>query len=148
MELHQGSLQRPFPPGSLDAGARASDAHTKPRNQDGHRRRGQRGGAQLYTAGGLALVVARDAASAQPSLGGYALPQRANYTFAIFCLPLEAPTTYLPDGQARDRRTGTRGPGPAGQVLDIPARSEEHTSELQSLMRNSYAVLCLKKKKN
>src|SRR3546814_9829621 len=28
-----------------------------------------------------------------------------------------------------------------------PDRSEEHTSELQSLMRNSYAVLCLKKKK-
>src|SRR3546814_2263048 len=28
-----------------------------------------------------------------------------------------------------------------------PARSEEHTSELQSLMRNSYAVFCLKKKK-
>src|SRR3546814_1107996 len=27
-------------------------------------------------------------------------------------------------------------------------RSEEHTSELQSLMRNSYAVLCLKKKKH
>src|SRR3546814_1266366 len=26
-------------------------------------------------------------------------------------------------------------------------RSEEHTSELQSLMRNSYAVLCLKKKR-
>src|SRR3546814_4908924 len=26
-------------------------------------------------------------------------------------------------------------------------RSEEHTSELQSLMRNSYAVLCFKKKK-
>src|SRR3546814_6754212 len=29
-----------------------------------------------------------------------------------------------------------------------PARSEEHTSELQSLMRISYAVFCLKKKKN
>src|SRR3546814_6428505 len=30
----------------------------------------------------------------------------------------------------------------------VPAvRSEEHTSELQSLMRNSYAVICLKKKK-
>src|SRR3546814_7087737 len=27
-----------------------------------------------------------------------------------------------------------------------PARSEEHTSELQSLMRISYAVFCLKKK--
>src|SRR3546814_7220630 len=28
------------------------------------------------------------------------------------------------------------------------ARSEEHTSELPSLMRNSYAVFCLNKKKN
>src|SRR3546814_5933911 len=34
-------------------------------------------------------------------------------------------------------------PGPAGRIR----RSEEHTSELQSLMRNSYAVFCLKKKK-
>src|SRR3546814_5455876 len=31
-------------------------------------------------------------------------------------------------------------------ALDIAARSEEHTSELQSLMRISYAVFCLKKK--
>src|SRR3546814_5523464 len=30
--------------------------------------------------------------------------------------------------------------------LDKHVRSEEHTSELQSLMRNSYAVFCLKKK--
>src|SRR3546814_2744110 len=30
---------------------------------------------------------------------------------------------------------------------DNPERSEEHTSELQSLMRISYAVFCLKKKK-
>src|SRR3546814_9295783 len=29
---------------------------------------------------------------------------------------------------------------------DLPERSEEHTSELQSLMRISYAVFCLKKK--
>src|SRR3546814_8758835 len=29
----------------------------------------------------------------------------------------------------------------------VPARSEEHTSELQSLMRISYAVFCLKKNK-
>src|SRR3546814_13261284 len=31
---------------------------------------------------------------------------------------------------------------------ESPRRSEEHTSELQSLMRISYAVFCLKKKKN
>src|SRR3546814_10573020 len=30
--------------------------------------------------------------------------------------------------------------------IDVKTRSEEHTSELQSLMRISYAVFCLKKK--
>src|SRR3546814_1639976 len=33
-----------------------------------------------------------------------------------------------------------------GQAAVFLWRSEEHTSELQSLMRNSYAVFCLKKK--
>src|SRR3546814_8360829 len=33
-----------------------------------------------------------------------------------------------------------------GNVIDGEYRSEEHTSELQSLMRISYAVFCLKKK--
>src|SRR3546814_8954008 len=33
-------------------------------------------------------------------------------------------------------------------IHDIKGRSEEHTSELQSLMRISYAVFCLKKKKH
>src|SRR3546814_1562423 len=36
--------------------------------------------------------------------------------------------------------------GALRELVDI--RSEEHTSELQSLMRISYAVFCLKKKKN
>src|SRR3546814_2180718 len=41
---------------------------------------------------------------------------------------------------------------PDGSVVRVGfaghnGRSEEHTSELQSLMRNSYAVFCLKKKK-
>src|SRR3546814_1886284 len=33
------------------------------------------------------------------------------------------------------------------EVIEAQGRSEEHTSELQSLMRISYAVFCLKKKK-
>src|SRR3546814_7506081 len=37
--------------------------------------------------------------------------------------------------------------GPACGVINTAQRSEEHTSELQSLMRISYAVFCLKKKK-
>src|SRR3546814_7471118 len=32
-------------------------------------------------------------------------------------------------------------------IREVDARSEEHTSELPSLMRHSYAVFCLKKKK-
>src|SRR3546814_1751875 len=36
---------------------------------------------------------------------------------------------------------------PHGERQRVCARSEEHTSELQSLMRNSYAVFCLKTKK-
>src|SRR3546814_9239248 len=42
------------------------------------------------------------------------------------------------------------GLGGAPQLIPaavLPTRSEEHTSELQSLMRISYAVFCLKKKK-
>src|SRR3546814_10649647 len=41
-----------------------------------------------------------------------------------------------------DERTG----GVSGELIFL--RSEEHTSELQSLMRISYAVFCLKKNKN
>src|SRR3546814_5928909 len=42
------------------------------------------------------------------------------------------------------------GVGMSSSAMTCPRkhRSEEHTSELQSLMRNSYAVFCLKKKNN
>src|SRR3546814_2824362 len=53
-----------------------------------------------------------------------------------------------PGGRARGGTSRARNPRPTGSrstaLLD---RSEEHTSELQSLMRISYAVFCLKKKK-
>src|SRR3546814_7601490 len=55
---------------------------------------------------------------------------------------------------ARDGSPGTRNASDPLRLVDrrspYPAtrhRSEEHTSELQSLMRISYAVFCLKKKK-
>src|SRR3546814_2563754 len=38
-----------------------------------------------------------------------------------------------------------QGDGPISLIVVECNRSEEHTSELQSLMRNSYAVFCLKK---
>src|SRR3546814_6108063 len=49
--------------------------------------------------------------------------------------------------QALHRLDRAQDPQPAKPVLAL-GRSEEHTSELQSLMRISYAVFCLKKKEN
>src|SRR3546814_7354938 len=49
---------------------------------------------------------------------------------------------------ARQGNDCTLGLPSFGNVLRPVLRSEEHTSELQSLMRISYAVFCLKKKKN
>src|SRR3546814_6319824 len=45
-----------------------------------------------------------------------------------------------------DARQHLRSPDRGRREIFVDARSEEHTSELQSLMRISYAVFCLKKK--
>src|SRR3546814_6322397 len=50
-----------------------------------------------------------------------------------------------PGGLAGRHELGLETGGP--ELVFTPKRSEEHTSELQSLMRISYAVFCLKKKK-
>src|SRR3546814_2004192 len=52
-------------------------------------------------------------------------------------------------GRARGggRAAGESERGRGGDEMAAGERSEEHTSELQSLMRISYAVFCLKKKK-
>src|SRR3546814_10452201 len=53
----------------------------------------------------------------------------------------------LDDGAVRDTAAGRHALGDRSGVALGGERSEEHTSELQSLMRISYAVFCLKKKK-
>src|SRR3546814_9085834 len=77
--------------------------------------------------------------------------------------PRKAAPTAPPDGRDRHwsgrryRRGGRLPPSPPSRRESVSAapfrygksrraRSEEHTSELQSLMRISYAVFCLKKK--
>src|SRR3546814_8457247 len=61
---------------------------------------------------------------------------------------LGRPSQY--SANCRDRSSVSAMPRKASATLRTiaPARSEEHTSELQSLMRISYAVFCLKKKNN
>src|SRR3546814_1897641 len=60
-----------------------------------------------------------------------------------FCLEAGAIMAHVPPEARRGLRGYARDVGLAFQIAD---RSEEHTSELQSLMRISYAVFCLKKK--
>src|SRR3546814_3678280 len=58
------------------------------------------------------------------------------FTFIIIC--------YVKHPVSDEARRGDRGEGDGHATAKF--RSEEHTSELQSLMRISYAVFCLKKK--
>src|SRR3546814_7469723 len=67
-------------------------------------------------------------------------------------VPFARPRLYARARRVRD--PCHIGPGPRSGIVDavgsaapVDTRSEEHTSELQSLMRISYAVFCLKKKK-
>src|SRR3546814_4278021 len=83
-------------------------------------------------------------------------PPRATRTDTLFPY-----TTLFLSGRTRiERRKGAHDPGAAlgdherrlrddeqRRTDQRQGRSEEHTSELQSLMRISYAVFCLKKKK-
>src|SRR3546814_8955420 len=82
-----------------------------------------------------------------PKLNGKALasPGREPGSFAVMCKPDEKEILLETDPD-----TFWQTPHYEGwhALLVRYSRSEEHTSELQSLMRISYAVFCLKKKKN
>src|SRR3546814_7534953 len=70
-------------------------------------------------------------------------PPRSTRTDTLFPY-----TTLFRSVRRRRRGRGSRDQAAGHRALDAGRadRSEEHTSELQSLMRISYAVFCLKKK--
>src|SRR3546814_4435677 len=55
-------------------------------------------------------------------------------------------TVGVAGGGSRSVHSSAGGGGASRRPARLPERSEEHTSELQSLMRISYAVFCLEKK--
>src|SRR3546814_7612193 len=59
-----------------------------------------------------------------------------------------APAPHSDQENRRRRRLSPACPACSPRAPALVRRSEEHTSELQSLMRISYAVFCLKKKKS
>src|SRR3546814_6356769 len=67
--------------------------------------------------------------------------------FAVMPFPHSATRRIHQFVSARDRRARCQLGQTIGSSSEYIDRSEEHTSELQSLMRISYAVICLQKKK-
>src|SRR3546814_6788130 len=67
--------------------------------------------------------------------------------FRSACLHLRPAHRWRRIGRAGFAHLCAQGPEPCRVGRRGHLRSEEHTSELQSLMRTSYAVFCLKKKK-
>src|SRR3546814_3446433 len=142
------------------------------RNQGAAEARGVRIALQIFTAGEHHDAELRDYLDAPvdaPIVAAFDLaPGAAKTVRAIALLPKEAVNVvtvqgrpmFVPlvainavyhwdggDGQtATSHVVGIAQPGAAKMQpfwLDAPPRSEEHTSELQSLMRISYAVFCL-----
>src|SRR3546814_7679636 len=121
-----------------------SGRHRPPEEAPAHRRRGlpdpdailrlvkSPGEEQGGTGAGRLLVVEDDPGVMM--LGGVGAGTHLE--------PSDAPGQRDHSGEGRGRHQRCR--PLAGDPLE---RSEEHTSELQSLMRTSYAVFCLKKKK-
>src|SRR3546814_1142986 len=101
------------------------------------------------------LPPSRDAQAIRPIRRRSAAPPRSSHNIRRS----PAPTSRSSGPSRRARRARRRGghspassdhisAGPLREAQEGVRRSEEHTSELQSLMRISYAVFCLKKKIN
>src|SRR3546814_5070943 len=95
-----------------------------------------------------------EAARLRPGLAALAAPKALIVPHAgyIYSGPVAAAGYARPASHAgQHRRIVLLGPGHRHGFRGLalpPVRSEEHTSELQSLMRISYAVFCLKKTNN
>src|SRR3546814_1398340 len=82
-------------------------------------------------------------------------PPGVDFTFSSAHQQIKREPGQRPAGERANMAAQNKGPGGKQPTInDVAAlagvskkRSEEHTSELQSLMRISYAVFCLKKKK-
>src|SRR3546814_8406916 len=96
------------------------------------------------------LVAAPDPAFAEAALGRdplVVLEQRLDLAVVHEGCPEHQLAQETLVGGGCDDDFGQRGLHEPSEIAEALQRSEEHTSELQSLMRISYAVFCLKKKK-
>src|SRR3546814_7548415 len=90
-------------------------------------------------------VVVQQHPHPNASIGGlvHGFQQQGSRSVAVPDIILDIETA---DGGARQQSAGGEGVTAVVQLVNARMRSEEHTSELQSLLRISYAVFCLKTK--
>src|SRR3546814_10331592 len=103
----------------------------------------------LLACGYFSCARCRAAARAGHSASANRAPACSTKTPTILPLPM-SPVATKPKKTSRNWSTSCATPPNSSAWADAfraACRSEEHTSELQSLMRISYAVFCLKKKK-
>src|SRR3546814_2244150 len=81
-----------------------------------------------------------DGVSGKPGVGGPVIAAKPSGSSP------ELPSKKVVTAFETAAREGGAEKAPGAAAAACAARSEEHTSELQSLMRTSYAVFCLKKK--
>src|SRR3546814_2797466 len=92
---------------------------------------------------GLAMSSPCDKSAGRLSLSGWHVQKKA------ICVPRPTAGHAHPEPSTEGHRCTiiVQNMGHASTIM-VLLRSEEHTSELQSLMRISYAVFCLKKKQH
>src|SRR3546814_2929924 len=96
--------------------------------------------------GGTARLVFASGKTGDLPRGNATMPVRGKGGTAFAALKPGDIIAVAPSGSAWSLRSIPAVSG--GMIVEQPdTRSEEHTSELQSLMRSSYAVFCWKKKK-
>src|SRR3546814_5901792 len=87
-------------------------------------------------------------ANAAREIAGCPMKYLALFILAFLSVPAAAQTAVPPAPYADRQLEDPKLEAQAKSLMETIRRSEEHTSELQSLMRTSYAVFCLKKKIN
>src|SRR3546814_5770916 len=98
---------------------------------------------------GLGALVVRDGSRGRTRLSGQGASPGAGQRRDKVALGSDEPLIRRSAAaQIRIRRSRVAAQAPTCAAGGTSRRSEEHTSDLQSLMRLSYAVFCLKKPKN
>src|SRR3546814_2500582 len=99
----------------------------------------------------LKLALFDDASGSGNSTHRFVATGHGILSLSVNMSPMSRATSHGAQRLGRFRTENERTSKTSGRISPISGasstRSEEHTSELQSLMRISYAVFCLKKKK-